>query len=193
MLLNATVPPLTYKVTGFVGGDTVAVVTGAAACSTANGTAIGTFDIVCTVGTLSAQNYSFPAANFVKGKLTVTFRWDGFLQPINDTAHTGLYESKFKLGQTIPAKFVLKNAQGVVVQQSGPPTFTRSGNNGVCDATAVPDQITDTVVPDPDAVYAWDGSQYHYNWSTKGLTAGEYRIYANLADGTKPYVDICLS
>jgi hypothetical protein len=63
----------------------------------------------------------------------------------------------------------------------------------VCDATAVPDQITDTVVPDPDAVYAWDGSQYHYNWSTKGLTAGEYRIYANLADGTKPYVDICLS
>jgi hypothetical protein len=41
--------------------------------------------------------------------------------------------------------------------------------------------------------YAWDGSQYHYNWSTKGLTAGEYRIYANLADGTKQYVDICLA
>jgi hypothetical protein len=57
----------------------------------------------------------------------------------------------------------------------------------------VPDQITDTVAPDPNAVYAWDGSQYHYNWSTKGLTAGEYRIYANLADGTKQYVDICLS
>ena len=193
MLLNATVPPLTYKMTGFVGGDTVAVVTGAAACSTGNGTAVGTFDIVCTVGTLSAQNYSFPVANFVKGKLTVTFQWEGFLQPINDTAHTGLYESKFKLGQTIPAKFVLKNAQGVVVQQSGTPTFTRSNNNGVCDATAVPDQITDTVAPDPNAVYAWDGSQYHYNWSTKGLTAGEYRIYANLADGTKQYVDICLS
>ena len=41
--------------------------------------------------------------------------------------------------------------------------------------------------------YTWDGSQYHYNWSTKGLTAGEYRIYANLADGLKPYVDICLT
>ena len=27
----------------------------------------------------------------------------------------------------------------------------------------------------------------------KGLTAGEYRIYANLADGTKHYVDICLT
>ena len=41
--------------------------------------------------------------------------------------------------------------------------------------------------------YSWNGSQYHYNWSTKGLTAGEYRIYANLADGTKRYVDICLT
>jgi hypothetical protein len=27
----------------------------------------------------------------------------------------------------------------------------------------------------------------------KNLIAGEYRIYANLADGTKPYVDICLA
>ena len=45
----------------------------------------------------------------------------------------------------------------------------------------------------PASTYAWDGSQYHYNWSTKGLTAGEYRIYANLADGTKQYVDICLA
>jgi hypothetical protein len=42
-------------------------------------------------------------------------------------------------------------------------------------------------------VYNWDGNQYHYNWSTKGLTAGEYRIFANLADGTARYVDICLT
>ena len=41
--------------------------------------------------------------------------------------------------------------------------------------------------------YGWDGSKYHYNWSTKGLTAGEYRIFANLADGTKRFVDICLT
>jgi hypothetical protein len=194
MLLNATVPPLTYKVTGFVGGDTVAVVTGAAACSTANGTAVGTFDIVCTVGTLSAQNYSFPTANFVKGKLAVSYRWDGFLQPINDTAHqVGLAESKFKLGQTIPAKFVLKNAQGVVVQQTGNPAFSRSANLGSCDSYTVPETITEQVTADAGVAYTWDGSQYHYNWSTKGLTAGEYRVFVTLADGSKPYVDICLS
>jgi hypothetical protein len=42
-------------------------------------------------------------------------------------------------------------------------------------------------------VFTWDGSQYHYNWSTKGLTAGLYRIFANLADGTVRSVDICLT
>ena len=46
---------------------------------------------------------------------------------------------------------------------------------------------------DSGAAYTYNGGQYQYNWSTKGLTAGEYRIYANLADDTKRYVDICLT
>ena len=75
----------------------------------------------------------------------------------------------------------------------GNPTFSRSGNLGSCDATAALDTITEVVTPDAGVVYSWDGSQYHYNWSTKGLTAGEYRVYANLGDGTKKYVDICLT
>ena len=41
----------------------------------------------------------------------------------------------------------------------------------------------EAVTPDAGVTYGWDGSKYHYNWKTKGLTAGEYRIYANLADG----------
>jgi hypothetical protein len=49
------------------------------------------------------------------------------------------------------------------------------------------------VAPDPGVTYAWDGSKYQYNWSTKNLTVGEYRIYANLADSTKPWVEICLT
>jgi hypothetical protein len=102
-------------------------------------------------------------------------------------------ESKFKLGQTIPAKFVIKNALGAVVQQSTDPTFSRSGNLGACDATTVLETITEVIAPDSGVTYTWDGSQYHYNWSTKNLTAGEYRIYANIADLTKPYVDICLT
>ncbi|AMY13017.1 Kelch motif [Luteitalea pratensis] len=125
-------------------------------------------------------------------EIDVVYGWDGFLQPINDTAHDLVLMSKFKTGQTIPAKFVLKNAAGAVVQQTGIPTFTRTGRLGACDSAAAletPEPVSASVVP----LYQWDGSQYHYNWSTKGLTAGLYRIFANLADGTAQSVDICLT
>ncbi len=117
-----------------------------------------------------------------------------FTQPINDTAHqTGLAESKFKVGQTIPAKFVIKDAAGNVIQQVGNPTFSRSNNLGSCDTTTAPEAVLE-LASDAGTQYVWAGSHYHYNWSTKGLTAGEYRIYANLADGgTGRYVDICLT
>ena len=103
-----------------------------------------------------------------------------------------MQQSKFKLGQTIPAKFLLKNAAGAVVQQAATRRSPAPGTWVRCDATAAPERPT-SVTPDAGSTYKWDGSQYHYNWSTKGLTAGEYRIYANLADGTKQYVDICLT
>jgi hypothetical protein len=150
-----------------------------------------------SVGSHTVSAYYSGDANFnaSNGSLTqqVSFRWDGFLQPINDTAHqTGLLESKFKLGQTIPVKFVLKNEAGQIVQQTPNPTFTRSASLGSCDNSLDPEDPL-TIPADPGSSYVWDGNQYHYNWSTKGLTAGEYRIYANLADGTKQYVDICLT
>ena len=50
-----------------------------------------------------------------------------------------------------------------------------------------------TLAADNGADYVWDGAKYHYNWSTKGMQSGEYRIFANLADGTSRYTDICLT
>jgi hypothetical protein len=124
--------------------------------------------------------------------LISSFVWNGFLQPINDTAHqVGLTESRFKAGQTIPAKFVLTDAAGNVVQQPGSPTFSRSGNLGSCDADAATDPLPD-VEATGGSEYKWQSGQYHYNWSTRGLAPGEYRIYANLADGSRHWVDICL-
>jgi len=42
-------------------------------------------------------------------------------------------------------------------------------------------------------VFKWDGTQYSYNWSTKGFAAGYwYRIYAVLDDGTVQSVVIGL-
>ena len=66
-------PPLTYVISGFQNGETDAVVTGTAVCSTTAtelSTAAGNpYPITCDVTGLSAANYSFTA---VAGALTVT-------------------------------------------------------------------------------------------------------------------------
>jgi YDG domain len=179
---------------GVVGDDDVTLVGGTATFATAD---VGQNKTVSGIGFALAGadkgNYSL-ASSTLTTTASITYRWDGFLQPINDTAHqTGVNESKFKLGQTIPAKFVIKDAFGTVVKQASNPSFSRSGKLGACDANAVPEAVVEEVTPAAGVSYGWDGSKYHYNWSTKGLTFGEYRIYANLADGTKRFVDICLT
>jgi trimeric autotransporter adhesin len=182
------------SLSGQVAGDDVTLVGGTATFADAN---VGQNKTVTGTGfDLSGAdkgNYSL-ASSTLTTTASITYRWDGFLQPINDTAHqTGVNQSKFKLGQTIPAKFVIKTAAGTVVKQSSNPSFSRSQNRGACGTGLALDTVPDGVTPNDGVSYAWDGSQYHYNWSTKGLTAGEYRIYANLADETKRYVDICLT
>jgi MBG domain (YGX type) len=188
-ILGAADPVLTGTLSGFLGGDSVTATYTRTPGETIAGSPYTISATLAPVAVLGNYTITYNTANF-----TIFYGWNGFLQPINDTAHqTGVNESKFKLGQTIPAKFVLKNASGLVVQQTPNPTFTRTGNLGSCDSAATLETIVEPVTPDDAPVYKWDGNQYHYNWSTKGLTAGEYRIYANIADGTKPYVDICLT
>jgi len=66
-------PGLTATITGFVNGDTGAVVQGAPSCTTAatQYSPGGSYPIVCTQGTLSAANYTF--GPFVPGTLKVGF------------------------------------------------------------------------------------------------------------------------
>jgi hypothetical protein len=68
---GSTIPTLTATITGFVNGDTIAAVTGTASCTTTATSAspAGTYPITCTVGTLTAANYTF---TFAPGTLTVT-------------------------------------------------------------------------------------------------------------------------
>ena len=69
---GATNPPLTYVLSGFVNGQTLATsgVSGQAACTTTATTVspAGSYPITCTPGTLAAGNYAF---TFVSGTLTV--------------------------------------------------------------------------------------------------------------------------
>ena len=71
MVYGSAVPALTDTITGFVNGDTSSVVSGAADLSTTatSASAVGSYPIDVSLGTLSAANYTFA---FVDGTLTIT-------------------------------------------------------------------------------------------------------------------------
>jgi 6-phosphogluconolactonase (cycloisomerase 2 family) len=63
-------PVFAFTISGFVNGDTAAVVSGSPICTSAPATSnAGSYPIVCSPGTLAATNYTFA---FVDGTLTVT-------------------------------------------------------------------------------------------------------------------------
>jgi hypothetical protein len=66
-------PPLTYELSGFVGGETASVVSGMASCATTatRSSPAGDYPITCTVGSLSAPGYVFETS--VGGRLTVAY------------------------------------------------------------------------------------------------------------------------
>ena len=191
MVLNGSVPALTYTFAGFVGGENLGSsgITGAASCSTSSGTAVGSSDIVCVVGTLDAVNYSFPPANFVKGKLTVTYALTGncfgapghaILQPI-DADNSSI----FKQGSTVPAKFRVCDANGNSISTAGVVQSFRlvSVSNGVSGAV---DEPVDSTTP--DVAFRWSSSdqQWIFNINTKSLSANKrYTYEITLNDDSK--------
>ena len=131
---------------------------------------------------------------FVQGTLKIIYRFDGFLQPINDTAHQiGQMLSVFKFGSTVPVKLQLKKADGTVVQATTLPTWLPPQKGG---SMSVP--VDESVYTDPGTsgnVFKFDtlSQQYQYNWNTKGLASGYwYKIFVQLNDGTIQSVTIGL-
>jgi hypothetical protein len=202
-LLGEAAPAFSLAYTGFITGEGAANLGGTLVLTFAGvsptvypasvvaPTTVGSYSVIPSG--LTSGNYTI---TFVGGSYSIQYLWDGFLQPINDTAHdahTTAPFSSFKTGQTIPVKFELKNANGQIVTQSGMPTFNRSGNLGACNVATIADTVDLAVAPDSDGLYKLTGTQYNYGWSTKGLSAGMYQIYAKLADNSTRSVYICLT
>lgn len=187
MQLGGLLPSLTASISGFLNGDTASTtVSGSATCTTTatQASPVGSYPITCTVGTLSSNKYGL--GTFIPGTLAVAYRWDGFLQPINDTAHQiGLSQSVFKAGSTVPVKLQLKKANGTPVQAALAPLWLPPQRG-----TSMNTSVDESLYTDPGtsgATFVWDATsqQYKYNWSTKGLAAGYwYKISIKLDDGT---------
>ena len=124
-VLHAANPTFVPTYSGFINGDSAASLTAQPTCSTTatSTSTVGTYPVTCTGGVSSGY-----ALSYVPGTLSIIYGFAGFLQPINDTAHTLVFGSPcpasiFKGGSTVPVKFVLTDANGVVVQTSSSPLW----------------------------------------------------------------------
>ena len=165
---------------GFSG---VASCTVTVAGGTANG--VGTF-----TWTATAKDKAGNVATS-SGTYKVGYRFDGFLQPINDTAHqVGVSTSVFKAGSTVPVKLVLKDAAGNVVQPTRAPEWLTPVKGS---STSAPvDESLYAGSADSGTAYRADGGQWMYNWKTPSGGGSYWRIGVALDDGTTYYVNIGL-
>ena len=122
----------------------------------------------------------------------VAYVFGGFLQPINDTAHqVGVDTSVFKAGSTVPVKFEIHRANGMIVSPNAAPQWL-TPVKGSSLAAAVDESAYSAPASSGDT-YGIAGQQYMYNWSTKNFPAGYYyRIGVRLDDGNTYTVSIGL-
>jgi YVTN family beta-propeller protein len=115
-----------------------------------------------------------------------TFTYSGVSQPINADG-----SSVFKAGSTVPVKFAVTDSDGASVADLTP-TFSDAKLTdqvaGTTDETA-----TDATATSGDTFrYDSTDEQYIYNWSTKGLDTGTYRLSIDLGDGQSHTVEVSL-
>jgi hypothetical protein len=130
------------------------------------------------------------------GTYQVLYRFGGFLQPINDTAHqvgttATTTISVFKAGSTVPVKFQLRNASGQVVQSATTPAWLTPVKGSTMSLPV--DESAYLTSADSGATYRYDATaqQYIFNWKT-GTGGNYWRIGVKLDDGQTYYVNIGL-
>ncbi len=186
-----------FTVVGLVGTDTIVSVTltsdGAPASALASGSPYAIVPSSAVFGSGLASNYSIEYAN---GELTVNpLTFVGFLPPIGGSVTNGNGGSyadpvrAYKLNSTIPVKFTLTN--------NGAPWLTgihtlqaAKFSNATTSEQAI--DVTPTDAATAGNQFRLTGGEWHFNLSTKGLSAGTWKLIATLADGTQHEVWIAI-
>ncbi len=116
----------------------------------------------------------------------IEYNFGGILQPINSDG-----SSVFKAGSTVPVKFQLTDANGAFVSNAVATIKYAKLSNEVF-AEDVEAISTSAATTGSNFRYDTTANQYIFNLSTKGLTAGTYRLTITLNDGTTQTVQIGL-
>jgi hypothetical protein len=153
--------------------------------TTASGSAIDT-------STVGEKSYTITATDNAGNvtvktvKYRVVYNYGGILQPVNVNG-----SSIFKLGSTVPMKFQLKDADGIIVNSAIVNIFL-SKLNGTVAGTELEAVSISAASTGNQFRYSTDGSQYIFNLSTKLLSTGTWQVRIALDDGTSKFVNIAL-
>jgi hypothetical protein len=105
--------------------------------------------------------------------LFLPFNFSGFLPPLSQNM-------AFALNRIIPIKFQLTDTNGAAITSLSAVTSLQIAPVLSGGGLGTPFNPT----PSGGTGFRNDGSQYIFNWQTKGLAAGSYEILLTLADGT---------
>jgi hypothetical protein len=139
----------------------------------------GTFAGLAEGATFSSGGYQFQisyaggSGNDVTLKVVAVYQFSGFLAPLDQNI-------AFGLNRTIPIKWQLRDASGAIITSLSAITSLKVApvlSGGGLGTPFSPASSGNTGLHN-------DGSQYIFNWQTKGLAAGSYEILLTLADGT---------
>jgi hypothetical protein len=151
------------------------------ACSPASGSLfpLGANQVTCTA-TDTAGNHS--QCSFT---VCVVYSWSGVLQPINADG-----SSVFRAGSTVPVKFQLTGASAGINNAVARLSYAKVSNN-------TPGPVNEADAPGNATVgnlfqYDTTSGKYTFNWSTKGMTAGQYRLTIDLGDGVTRVIVVYL-
>ena len=171
----------------------------AATCTARDtGSGLASCAVAVSTGTVGTITWTATATDKAGNKATATgtyrvvYRFDGFVQPVNDTARVaGTTTSVFKAATTVPVKLQLKKSNGTLVTSGVAPAWVTPVKGGF--ACAPVNETVSTATPDTGATYRTEtpAGQYGYNW--KAPAGGNlWRLGVSLNDGQTYYVTVSI-
>jgi hypothetical protein len=131
------------------------------------------------------QGSAFPAVDDIDFSTSVLYDWSNVLSPIDPEG-----SSVFHLGSAVPVKFQLTGASAGITDLAA--TLSVVPVSGTVAGEAADAEATGGGTSGNLFHYDPTSDEYVFNWSTKGLAPGTYRLQIALGDGVIHEVQVGL-